>query len=136
VENPQEAKKLYQEKKEEIDRIKAGVVKLYEGRPQQTEDMRWSDLGYQFLEAKEYDKAKKYFERALEFKPDNPYALLNMGVVYEAQGKRDEAIRMYERVISLNPQERDYTSMDPEKRGHKLVDIARDNLRRLQEEGK
>jgi general secretion pathway protein D len=136
VENPQEAKALYQEKKEELDRIKAGVVKLYEGRREQTEDMRLSDLGYQFLEAKDYDKAKQYLEKALEINPENPYALLNMGVIYEAQGKRDEAIRMYEKVITLNPDDRAFESTDSEQIGHKLSDIATDNLKRLQEKGK
>ena len=136
VENPQEARALYKEKKEEIDRIKAGVVKLYEGGREQTEDMRLSDLGYQFLEAKDYDKAKQYLEQALEINPDNPYALLNMGVIYEAQGKRDEAIKMYEKVITLNSEERAFESTDAEQIGHKLSDIATDNLKRLQEEGK
>ncbi len=136
VENPQEAKSLYQEKKEELDRIKAGVVKLYEGRREQTEDMRLSDLGYQFLQAKDYDKAKQFLEQALEINPDNPYALLNMGVTYEAQGKRDEAIKMYEKVITLNPEYRAFESTDPEKTGHKLSDIATDNLRRLRDQGK
>ena len=133
VENPKEARALYQEKKEELDRIKAGVVKLYEGRREQTEDMRLADLGYQFLETKEYDKAKQYFEQALEINPDNPYALLNMGVVYEAQGNRDEAIKMYEKVITLNPEARAFESTDSEKIGHKLSDIAKENLKRLRE---
>ncbi len=133
VENPQEARKIYQEKKEEIDRIKAGVVKLYEGRRHQTEDMRLSDLGYQFLQAKDYNKAKQYLEQALEINPDNPYALLNMGVIYEAEGNRDEAIKMYEKVITLNPEDRAFESTDSEKIGHKLSDIATDNLRRLKE---
>jgi len=131
VADPQEARQLYEQKKEEIDRIKAGVVRLYEGRSKQTEDMRLADTGYQFLEAKDYEKAKQYFQQALEINPDNPYALLNLGVVYEAEGKRDEAIKVYERVITLNPEDRAFTSTDPEKTGHKLTDIARDNLKRL-----
>ena len=135
VENPKEARALYQEKKEELDRIKAGVVKLYEGRREQTEDMRLADLGYQFLETKEYNKAKQYFEQALEINPDNPYALLNMGVVYEAQGNRDEAIKMYEKVITLNPEARAFESTDSEKIGHKLSDIAKENLKRLKAKG-
>ena len=136
VEKPEEAEEVYKEKKEEIERIREGVVKLYEGRRKETEDMRLSNLGFQLLEAKEYDKAKGCFEKALEINPDNPYALLNMGVVYEAIGKRDEAIRMYERLITLNPEARAFTSSDPERIGYKLVDIARDNLKRLREEGK
>jgi general secretion pathway protein D len=133
VENPQEARALFEEKKEEIDRIKAGVVKLYEGGSEQTEDMRLSDLGYQFLEAKDYDKAKQYLEKALEINPENPYALLNMGVIYEAQGKRNEAIKMYEKVITLDPEDRAFESTDSEQIGHRLSDIATDNLKRLKE---
>ena len=95
--------------------------------------MRLSDLGYQFLEAKDYEKAKQYFEQALEINPDNPYALLNLGVVYEAQGNRDEAIKMYEKVITLNPEDRAFESTDSEKIGHKLSDIATENLKRLKE---
>ncbi|MCK4820092.1 type II secretion system protein GspD, partial [bacterium] len=33
IENPEEAKKVYQEKKEEIDRIKEDVIKMYNRQP-------------------------------------------------------------------------------------------------------
>ncbi len=33
IENPTEAQKVYQEKREEIDRVREGVIKMYEGRP-------------------------------------------------------------------------------------------------------
>ena len=56
-----------------------------------------------------------------------------VALLIEAKGKRDDAIRMYERLIALNPDDRAFTSTDPEKMGHKLVDIASDNLKRLQE---
>ncbi|MGD2125827.1 MAG: type II secretion system secretin GspD [Desulfobacteraceae bacterium] len=132
IETPAEADAVYQEKKEEIDRVQEGAIKLYEGRRESGDDVRLSELGYAYLEAKEYDKAKEHFLKALEINPENPYALLNMGVVYEAEGKRGEAIKMYERVISLNPDAVAVTSTDPERKGQRIVDIARDNLERLQ----
>jgi len=136
IENPVEAKKVYEEKREEIDRVREGVIRMYDKRGRKKEDIRLSDLGYRHLQAKEYDKAKEYFEKALEINPDNSYALLNMGVIFEWEGKRDEAIKMYERVISLSPEDRDFSASDPERKGRKLLDIAKDNLKTLEKEGR
>ena len=33
IENPMEAQEVYQEKREEVDRVREGVIKMYEGRP-------------------------------------------------------------------------------------------------------
>jgi len=90
--------------------------------------MELSDLGYRCLQTKEYGKAKEYFEKAIEINPDNPYALLNMGVVYEMEGNKDKAIKMYKKLIAINPDVRADASTDPDKKGSKLVDIAKSNL--------
>jgi general secretion pathway protein D len=133
IENPEESGELYQEKREEIDELVDGVIKMYEGRPRDTEDMTLSDQGFELLEAEDYDTAQDYFERALEINPDNPYALLNLGVVYDVKGEREKAIRMYERVIKLDPDDRASLSTNPEKTGNRLGDIAKDNLKRLRD---
>ena len=133
IETSDEAEEISREKREDIDRIKGGNVKLYDERPSNLEDMELSDQGYELLEDKEYDKAKEYFERALEINPDNPYALLNLGVVYDAKGEKDKAVRMYQRVIRLDSEERAALSTDPDRTGDRLVDIAKDNLKRLQD---
>ena len=132
IENPSEAKEVYEKKKEQMDRIEEGSIKMYEGRHEEPEDMRLSRLGFLHLQAKEYDKAKEYYELALEINPDNPYAILNMGVIYEMEGDKDKAAEMYNRVISLNGDEKAFTSTDPKQTGRKLTDIARDNLKNLQ----
>ncbi len=98
--------------------------------------MELSDLGYRCLQAKEYDKAKEYLEKALKINPDNPYALLNMGVVYEMKENKDKAIKMYEKLIAINPDVRADVSTDSEKKGYKLVDIAKNNLEKLLEKEK
>jgi len=104
---------------------------MQEGRSRQPEDIKLSNRGYVHLQSKEYDQAGEYFKRSLKINPENPYAILNMGVVYETRGERDEAIRMYERLISLDSDERAFNSTDPIQRGRKLTDIARDNLDNL-----
>jgi general secretion pathway protein D len=131
VENPDEAEEIYREKREDIDELKDGVIKMYEGRPSNTEDMVLSDQGFELLESEDYDTAEGYFKRALEINPDNPYALLNLGVVYDVKGEREKAIRMYEKVIKLDPDDRAALSTNPEKIGYRLGDIAKDNLKRL-----
>ena len=133
IENPLEAEKVYQDKKGQIDTIKGGVIKMYEGRRKQPEDMQLSDKGYQYLMLNEYDKARVYYEKALRINPDNPYALLNLGMIYEKQGNKDGAVEMYEKLISSNSDERALTSSNPMQAGRKLTDIARDNLKNLQD---
>ncbi|MEA3415238.1 MAG: tetratricopeptide repeat protein [Thermodesulfobacteriota bacterium] len=96
-------------------------------------DMKWIDDGYNYLVAKDYDKAEFCFKKALSINPDNPYAFLNLGVVYERQGNTGEAITMYQKVIELNPEIVVKESTNPQKTGYTLVDIAKDNLKMLQQ---
>ncbi len=95
--------------------------------------MKWIDDGYNYLVAKDYDKAKFCFEKALSINPDNPYAFLNLGVVCERQGNTSEAIKMYQKVIELNPKIVVKEATDPKKTGYTLVDLAKDNLKMLQQ---
>jgi general secretion pathway protein D len=132
IENPAEARELYENKKSNIDAVQQGAISMNRVRSAQTRDSRLSDLGYGYIQAKDYDKAAEYYEKALRINPDNPYALLNMGFIYEKKKDNQRAIEMYERLISLDPDERAYTSTEPAQAGRKLSDIARDNLKNLQ----
>jgi tetratricopeptide (TPR) repeat protein len=93
--------------------------------------MRLSDLGFMCLEANDYEGAIGYCRSALAINPDNPYALLNMGVAYETIGEKDKAIEMYEMVIALDSDERAFLSTDLLQKGKKLTDIAKENLERI-----
>jgi tetratricopeptide (TPR) repeat protein len=95
------------------------------------EDMRLVDTGYNFLRERQYDAARSYFEAALRVQPKNPYAYLNLGVVCEAQGQVEDAVRMYRKVIELEPDEVVKESTDPTKIGSSLESLAKDNLTRL-----
>ena len=133
VENPEEAQELYENKKSNIDAVQEGAISMNRGRSAQTKDNRLADLGYGYLQTKDYDKAAEYYEKALKINPDNPYALLNMGFIYQKKKDNQRAIEMYERLISLDPDERAYASTEPAQAGRKLSDIARDNLKNLQD---
>jgi len=71
-------------------------------------------------------------EEALSLNPDNPYALLNMGVVYHETGRPEKAREMYERVIALQPGEQANLSNIESLEGKNLIEIAKRNLELLQ----
>ncbi|MBN2061316.1 MAG: type II secretion system secretin GspD [Deltaproteobacteria bacterium] len=132
IENPDEAKEVYEDKKEHIEKIEEGSVKMYERKNKKSEDMRLSDLGFMCLKANDYEGAIGYCRSALAINPDNPYALLNMGVAYEAIGDKENAVKMYKKVIATDSDEIAFVSTDPSQKGKKLTDIARGNLERLE----
>ena len=70
-------------------------------------DMKLANRGSKAIVIHDYRSAEKYLEEALALNPDNPYALFNMGVVYEKTGRQQEAIAMCQKVLELNPKEKD-----------------------------
>lgn len=95
-------------------------------------DIQLSNRGFSYLQQGEYAQAEHYLERALGENPDNPYALLNMGAVYQNTGRDEEARSAYERLIMLNPPDVAVVSSDSGAKGKTLVDIAKENLEKLQ----
>jgi general secretion pathway protein D len=77
-------------------------------------------------------EAKTYFLKALDINPENAFALMNMGVVYEREGNPEEALKMYQAVVSVGTTETAFETSNEEKNGAPLVDIARENIERLQ----
>lgn len=92
------------------------------------------EKGFQKLQEDHIDEAQEYFQTALQDDPGNPYALINMGVVSERQGNTREALHYYQSVITLGSKDTATSASDPEKRGAPLVQIAMENIERLQSE--
>ena len=97
-----------------------------------TQDMRLSNEGFRAISEKNYRQAETSLENSLSINPDNPYALLNMGVVYQETGRLDKARRMYEKVMALQPAEVAEESNTGSFAGKGLADIARENLKLLE----
>jgi tetratricopeptide (TPR) repeat protein len=93
--------------------------------------MELSNEGFQAIAGKNYGQAEKNLEKALFINPENPYALLNMGVVYQETGRLDKARQMYEKLIALQPKEVAEESNAGSFAGKGLADIARENLKLL-----
>lgn len=79
----------------------------------------------------EYEKAEALLEVALSINPENPYALLNLGVVYQQTGRIEQARDMYVKIVLLNPPDTADESNVPGARGKKIVDIAKENLEHI-----
>ena len=95
-------------------------------------DERLAQQGYEAMSAGNNAEAAKHYEEALKVNPENPYALLNLGVVYQRMGKKAEAKATYEKLIKLDP---DTTAEVGEKAGTdgvKLTDLARKNLKDME----
>jgi general secretion pathway protein D len=133
IENPAEAKDIYENKMGHINNIQEGAVTMNKGKISQTKDQRLCDLGFSYLQVKDYDKAAEYYQKALTINPDNPFALLNMGIIYENKKEFTSAIDMYEKIISLDPEDRNYNAVDPMQTGQRVTDIAKENLANIEE---
>ena len=96
-----------------------------------SKDMMLSNKGFEEISKGRYAEAGTHLEEALRVNPDNPYALLNMGVVYHETGRLQKAREMYERVIALQPGEPASLSNMASFEGKRLVDLAKRNLELL-----
>jgi len=93
-----------------------------------SEDMRLSNKGLKEIKKGNYQEAEKYLQKALSIKPDNPYAVLNMGVVYFNTDRKEQARENFNKVLSLAEKERAQESNENWAVGKELVEIAQRNL--------
>ena len=96
-------------------------------------DMVLSNRGFEELSKGNDLEAGMRLEQALVMNPDNPYALLNLGVIYQRMGRPEKARRMYEKVLALQTQEKAETSNNPAFSGRSLGEIAEANLKLLED---
>lgn len=97
-----------------------------------TYDMELANQGYEELIKENYEKAEAFYEVALSVNPSNPYALLNMGVIYQNTGRIEQAKTMYQRVIALHSDQKAVLSTTGNYIGKNLSDIAKMNLQSLE----
>jgi general secretion pathway protein D len=91
-----------------------------------------SDMGFARLQKGNYKEAKDFFTKALVEDPQNPFALLNLGVIYEHEGEPKKAMALYQAVIATGTTAVAPSSTNPSWKGLPLVRIARENIEKLQ----
>ena len=62
-----------------------------------------NDLGIEYYELGEKEKAARSYERAIELDPKPARAHNNLGVVYKNLGRLDEALAAFEKAVALDP---------------------------------
>ena len=76
-------------------------------------DMTLSNQGLQAISEGQYEQAEIYLGEALYINAENPYALLNMGVLYHKTGRLEQARQMYRKVVELQPSgQADHSNID------------------------
>jgi tetratricopeptide (TPR) repeat protein len=93
--------------KMETDGIEAAVAAFHGARAKPDEydvsEQRINDLGYQYLQAKQYKKAIAVFTLNVEAFPGSFNVYDSLGEAYAAAGEKDLAIKNYEKSLQLNP---------------------------------
>lgn len=137
VENPAELANLYYKKRDVMERVQPGSSEIpdefFYRKANPEHAVALTDLGFAKLQQDENEKARQYFEQALDVDPENPYAMINLGVVYEREGKTADAEAMYRKVLELEPgTEEGDAPGELQQEKQLLKNIARDNLKHLQ----
>ncbi|MEE8273917.1 MAG: tetratricopeptide repeat protein, partial [Alphaproteobacteria bacterium] len=104
---------------------------IRDGPSQLDNDQRLADLGFAAITEGNLGLAETYLDAALAINPNNPYALLNLGVVYQHTGRMPAARKLYNKLTVLDPPDTAVTATRERQVGTRLVDIARSNLAQL-----
>jgi tetratricopeptide (TPR) repeat protein len=86
---------------------------------------------YEAINAGDWLKAQQYLIQARQAFPNDPYIVLNLGVVAQRLGHFDEARGYYDQVVAMAPDVIPEQVTDPNAAGKTLADIARDDIETL-----
>ena len=99
--------------------------------PEKAPDVDLSEQAFEAISEGNYEQAEALLEVALSINPDNPYAILNLGVVYQRTGRIEKAREQYVKIILQDAKETVVRSNVRGMEGKSLVDIAKENLENL-----
>jgi general secretion pathway protein D len=131
VRNPAEIAAVTLKKEDDMELVLPAVKQELHKEENLEHAMTLTRVGYEKLQAQELEAAKNYFREALVIDPVNPYALMNMGVVYEKEGNRKQALKMYQAVVSGPSDAVADSSGDPAGDGVPLKKLAQENINRI-----
>lgn len=64
-----------------------------------------AEIGYVLMEEGRYEEARKIYEGLIELSPQDSYFHSVLGAIYQRMNDNDNALKEYERAISLNPED-------------------------------
>ncbi len=134
IRNPADIAGVTLEKEDNMSSVMPESKEIIHRSTNKEHAMILTERGFLKLVDNQIRAAKEYFEEALEHDAENPYTLLNIGVVAEREGEFRKAIGYYQHVITTGTSAAAIEASDARKQGLPLVQIARENIERLQEE--
>ena len=100
VKNPADIAEVTETKEKQLGKVMPEVKKELHRQTDLDHAMNLTDIGFQRMQQNRLEEAKDYFNQALEVDPKLPYALMNLGVICEREGKPAEAVKYYQKVIT------------------------------------
>jgi general secretion pathway protein D len=134
IKNPADMSRVTRSKEIESGKGLAQAQEQFAGLTDKERTLKLSELGYEKLQHNQLPEAKEYFLEALRVDPENPFALINLAVVFEKEGQTGKAVEAYRKVVLSKTAVTASGSSDPNRVGMPLVQIAKENLRRLNAE--
>ena len=134
IRNPAEITAVTLKKEDEMGSVLPSVQKELHKQDNLEHAMKLTTIGFEKLQAEEIGAAKNFFREALAIDPVNPFALLNMGVVYEKEGQMGLALEMYHGVVASDFDAVANQSSDPSRTGESLQNLAREGIDRIHKE--
>ena len=131
IKNPADLAAVTLEKEDNMGTVLPAVERELHKEVNPEHSTKLTIIGYEKLTAGYPQEAKNYFLEALDINPENPFALMNMGVVSEKEGDTEKALEMYQAVINVGTTEVAAESNNTERNGSLLVEIAQDNIDRI-----
>jgi len=128
IKNPADIAAVSLRKEDELGTVMPQVKEQLHKEVNPEHSVKLADLGYEKLASGSNLAAKEYFIEALSINPNNPFALINLGVLYEKDNVYPMAIQMYQRVIDTGTQEIARSPEGYEGVDISLVEIARENI--------
>ena len=131
VRNPAQIAAVTLLKEDEMGKVLPSVKEELHKEANLEHAMTLTRKGYEKLRNEEVAAAKDFFDEALVIDPNNPFALMNMGVVYEKEGQPKKALAMYQAVASGTSDAVAGSPQEPDKEAVPLKKLAQENIDRI-----
>jgi general secretion pathway protein D len=131
VRNPVDMLQVSSQKENAMGDVLPSVGKELHKNLNPQQSMRFAAHGYELLQKRDLDVAKKELGKALAADPGNPYALINMAIACELGGEKIAAFRYYQQVIATGTSIVVDMSGVGERKGVPLLVLAREGMERI-----
>ncbi len=131
IRNPAEITSVTLKKEEQIETV------LPAGEFEQRKEAVLHDVeqfmekGYNELVAGNLAPAKQFFKKALQIDPQNPYVLINIGIIFEEEKSPQQALTMYQRVVLTGSTASAERSNNQKIIGRTLGELAKERIEHI-----